>query len=266
MKTNKFFAALLMGAAVVACTPKAEATAEDNEISETIEEIVKEKSAKDYLPSKAKVDSVSYLIGINFGSFIKGYNFGDVNYKQVVKGIKDFVAAKGNQRDPDFGEQFKVNPDKMNELFNEYLENRHNYTLLVNKDKEEKFLASNKKNEGVVETASGLQYRIIDEGNDNKPSPVDTVWVKYKGTLLDGTVFDQTAEDAEPVRMLLNRVVKGWTEGLQLIGEGGEIDLYIPSDLGYGERGNQGIEPNSTLIFNVKLDKVGKVAPAAEEE
>ena len=93
-----------------------------------------------------------------------------------------------------------------------------------------------------------------------KPAAQDTVWVKYCGKLLDGTVFDETAEDAEPVRMQLNRVIKGWTEGLQLVGEGGEIELYIPSNLAYGEQGNQAIEPNSTLIFNVKVDKVGKVA------
>lgn len=258
MKTNKFFAALLMGLATVACSPKAsEAAAEEGEAAN---EVVKELTAKDYVPSKSVTDSVSYLVGVNFGSFIKGYNFGDLNYSQVIKGIKDFLAAKGNQRDPEFGEQFKVNPEKMNDMFNSYLEKRHDYVLLVNKEKEDKFLAANKKKEGVVETASGLQYRIMDAGNDVVAGPQDTVWVKYQGKLLDGTVFDETKEDADPVRMTLNRVVKGWTEGLQLVGEGGKIELYIPAALGYGERGTQGIEPNSTLIFNVEVTKVGKVA------
>ena len=262
MKTNKFFAALLIGLATVACTPKAsEATGEEGEAAN---EEVKEMTAKDYVPSKAVVDSVSYLVGVNFGSFIKGYNFGDLNYKQIVAGIKDYVNAKGNQRDPEFGEQFKINPEKLNDMFNSFLENRHNFILLTNKEKEQKFLAENKKNEGVVETPSGLQYRIIDAGNDVLAGPKDTVWVKYQGKLLDGTVFDETKEDADPVRMTLNRVIKGWTEGLQLVGEGAKIDLYVPAALAYGERGNQGIEPNSTLIFNVEVTKVGKVVEEAE--
>ena len=154
----------------------------------------------------------------------------------------------------------------MSEIFNAYLEKMRDLKVLENGEKEAKFLAANAKKPGVQQTPSGLQYKIINEGNDVKPTIVDTVWVLYKGTLLDGTVFDQTKEGAEPVKMMLNRVIKGWTEGLQLIGEGGEIELYVPAALGYGQQGTQGIEPNSTLIFNVVLDKVGKLAPVATEE
>lgn len=261
MKTKFILAALMMGATVVACTPKAEVAAEGEEAVEAV------KTAKDYIPSKAVVDSVSYLIGVNFGSFIKGYDFGDVNYSQIVKGMKDFVNAKGDMRDPGFNEQFKVNPERINDMFNSYLENRHNYKLLVNKEAGEKFLAANKKNDGVVETESGLQYRIMNDGNNVHPAATDTVWVRYQGKTLDGKVFDEVKEDAEPAQLTLNRVIPGWTEGLQLIGEGGEIDLYIPANLAYGERGNQRIEPNSTLVFNIKLTKVGKfVEPEAEEK
>lgn len=251
----------MMGATVVACSPKAAETAEATD-EEAVEVV---KTAKDYIPSKAVVDSVSYLIGVNFGSFIKGYDFGDINYAQMKKGIEDFVKAKGDMRDPDFGKQFKVNPERLNDMFNEYLENRHNYKLLVNKEKGDKFLAQNKAKDGVVETESGLQYRIIEAGNDVHPTAVDTVWVRYQGKTLDGEVFDEVKEGAEDVEFVLNRVIPGWTEGIQLIGEGGKIELYIPANLAYGERGNQGIEPNSTLIFNVDLNKVGKVAPAEEE-
>jgi len=264
MKTYKFFAALMMGVAAVACAPKAAETAENAENAE--QAAPQEKTLADFTASKSQIDSVSYLMGINFGSFIKNYNFGDnLNYSQVIKGIKDFVAAKGSPRDADFGEQFKVNPDCLNDVFNKYLEQRHNYTLLLNKQKEDKFLASNAKEAGIEVAASGLQYRIIEAGNDVKAGPQDTVWVKYKGTLLDGTVFDETPEGSDPVELTLNRVVPGWTEGLQLIGEGGRIELYVPSKLGYGERGNQGIEPNSTLIFDVELTKVGKVAETPAE-
>ena len=151
----------------------------------------------------------------------------------------------------------------MNDLFNSYLEKRRSGVAMANKKKSEDFLAANAKKEGMQTTASGLQYRIIDPGNDVKPGPQDTVWVRYKGTLIDGTVFDQVAEDADPIRLTLNRVVPGWTEGMQLIGESGKVELYLPSELGYGEQGNQAIAPNSALIFNVEMTKVGKfVAPA----
>lgn len=260
MKTFKFFAAIVLGLATVACAPKAV----EGEGGETVPEKL---TAKDFAPTKADIDSVSYLLGINYGSFLKSYDFADVNYSKMVQGIKDFMNAEGMPRDPEFGEQFKINPDKMNDVLNKYLENRHNYKMVVNKEAGEKFLASNKNKEGVVETESGLQYKIVNPGSEEKIGVKDTVWVKYCGKLLDGTVFDEVPEDADAVRMQLDRVIKGWTEGMQLIGEGGEIDLFIPAELAYGEQGNQAIEPNSTLIFNVKVDKVGKyVAPVETVE
>ncbi len=252
MKKIKIFAALLMGLAVAACSGQPSG----------------DPLPKEFQPSKAQVDSVSYLLGINFGSFLKGYDFGtDLNYGEIVKGMKDFVAAKGDVRDADFAKQFKVDPNSMNDLFNSYLEKRRSGVSMMNKQKGEKFLEANGKKEGIVTTDSGLQYKILEPGNDVKPGPQDTVWVRYKGTLLDGTVFDEVAADAEPIRLTLNRVVPGWTEGLQLIGEGGKIDLYLPSELGYGEQGNQAIGPNSVLTFNVELTKVGKyVEPAPVQE
>ena len=248
---------LAMGLAVVACQPKAEQAAE-GENEAPAEVAPKEQTAKDFLPSRSELNDVSYLVGVNFGSCIKNYNFGDLNYAQIRKGMEDFLNAKGNPGQPGFEEQFRVDPNRMNELFNGFLENRRNYTLYTNRDKEEKFLAANAKKEGVKVSASGLQYRIINEGNDVKPAGADTIWVRYKGQLLDGTVFDQTPEEGEAARLYLNRVVRGWTEGLQLIGEGGEIELFIPAKLGYGDNGNRGIEPGATLIFNVSLEKVGK--------
>ena len=89
-----------------------------------------------------------------------------------------------------------------------------------------------------------------------KPGPQDTVLVRYKGTLIDGTVFDEVDAESEPIRLTLDRVISGWTEGLQLIGEGGKAQLYIPSELGYGANGSGSIEPNSTLIFDVELVQV----------
>lgn len=217
------------------------------------------------LPTAAERDSVSYLVGINFGYFIKANNFGeDLNYAEIKKGMMDFIKSEGQPNDPDFNEQFKISPDKMNELFNNYITKRNNYTAEVNKAKGEKFLEANKMKDGVVVTESGLQYKIIEPGNDVKAGPADTVYVHYTGTLIDGTEFDASDKEKEPVRMLLNRVIKGWTEGLQLVGEGGHIELYVPAELGYGQRNMGKIEPNSTLIFDVEVVKVGKV-PAVED-
>ena len=93
----------------------------------------------------------------------------------------------------------------------------------------------------------------------------DTVYVHYTGTLIDGTVFDQTLEENDAVAIPLSNVIRGWQEGLPLVGEGGHIKLYVPSELGYGSQGNPVIKPNSALVFDVKVEKVGK-APAAESE
>ena len=252
MKANKIIAVLIIGLSLAACTSKPAGDA----------------IPKEFQPARAQIDSVSYLLGINFGSFIKGYDFGsDLNFGQIMKGIKDFVYSEGNMQDPDFVKQFKIDPNEMNDLFNNYLANRQAGVAAANKQKGEKFLAANAKKEGIIETASGLQYKIINPGSEVKPGPKDTVWVRYKGTLLDGTVFDEVPADASPIRLTLNGVIPGWTEGLQLIGEGGEVELYIPSELGYGEQGNQAIGPNSTLVFNVQLSSINpyvEPAPAPE--
>ena len=155
----------MMGLAVAACTNNGETT----ETAEGEVSVVAEKTLKDYTSSKAEIDSVSYLLGINFGSFLKAYNFGDdINFSQVVKGMKDFQVAKGDMDDPEFEKQFKNAPSKLNDVFNAYLEKRHNYTMLENKQKEDKFLAENAKKDGVQVTESGLQYRIIEAGSDCK--------------------------------------------------------------------------------------------------
>ena len=153
---------------------------------------------------------------------------------------------------------FKINPYDMNRLINAYLQARANYKNEVNVVVEKKFLASNALKANVDTTASGLQYTIIAEGAEYKVQPQDTVWVNYKGTLLDGTVFDEN----DSTQFVANRVIRGWTEGLGLLGEGGKATLYIPAELAYGSRGNRSIEPNSTLIFDVEVLKVGKYVPA----
>ena len=245
MKAIKIFAAVLVAAFAISCGSQ---------------ESVKVEGVD--LPTAAEVDSVSYLIGVNFGSFLKGNNFAadlnELDMAQMKKGMQDFLKADGNPYDADFGAQFDIDPNKMGEILNGFISKKQTYKAALNLAKEKEFLAKNAKKENVDTTASGLQYTIIAEGAAEKVAPQDTVWVNYKGTLLDGTVFDEN----ENTEFVANRVIRGWTEGLGLLGEGGKAVFYIPANLAYGERGNRGIEPNSTLIFDVEVLKVGKYVPA----
>ena len=121
------------------------------------------------------------------------------------------------------------------------------------------FMEENAKNDSVVQTTSGLQYMVLKEGTGAKPGPTDTVTVHYTGRLLDGTVFDSSVERGEPASFPLDKVIPGWTEGLQLMSEGSQYRLFIPSELAYGSKGaGDQILPNSTLIFDVELIKVQK--------
>ena len=245
MKARKFLiVALALSMATVAC-------------SQNNAKLPDGTSAKDLLPSKAQIDSVSYLLGINFGSFLKSYDFGgDLNYAEMKKGILDFLGAEGDQTDSNFVKQFKVNPELMNDVFNGFLDKRAAYNAAIASAKEKEFFDSNAQKDGIKTTESGPQYKIVVPGSEVKPGPQDTVLVRYKGSLLNGTVFDEVPASEEPIRLTLDRVIPGWTEGLQLIGEGGKAVLYIPSELGYGSRGSGSIEPNSTLVFDVELVKV----------
>ena len=119
------------------------------------------------------------------------------------------------------------------------------------------FLTENAKKAGVKTTASGLQYVVTKEGTGKQPAASSVVKVHYTGKLVDGKVFDSSVERGEPIEFPLNQVIPGWTEGLQLMKEGGKATLYIPSQLGYGEQGVPGtIPPHSTLIFDVELIEV----------
>lgn len=124
-------------------------------------------------------------------------------------------------------------------------------------EKGQQFLQENAKKEGVKSTPSGLQYLVVTEGSGKSPKATDTVLVHYKGTLLDGTEFDSSYKRNQPISFPLNQVIPGWTEGVQLMKEGGKYRFFIPSNLAYGSRGAGGaIGPDETLIFDVELLKV----------
>jgi FKBP-type peptidyl-prolyl cis-trans isomerases 1 len=203
--------------------------------------------------TKADVDSLSYMIGYSFGQQIKGSDFGALSYDKILSGMKD--AIKG----------VEVDQAQFYAVLNGFMEKRMASVKEANEAEAEKFFEENGKKDGVVTTASGLQYQIVREGNGVKPLATSTIEVNYEGTTLEGEVFDSSYERGETATFPLNQVIPGWTEGLQLIDEGGEIILWIPADLAYGDRGAGGkIGPNKALKFRVELVKIQTMGEAAE--
>jgi FKBP-type peptidyl-prolyl cis-trans isomerase FklB len=203
---------------------------------------------------KDQNDKVSYSIGVNIGMNLSKAKV-SVNPEILAAGIKDAIAGKPQLTD----EQRK---DVMT-TFEKDMQQKQ-------KALGEKFLEENKKKEGVKTTASGLQYKVIKEGSGPQPKATDVVTVNYRGTLIDGTEFDSSYKRGEPATFPLDRVIKGWTEGVQLMKVGSKFQLFIPPNLGYGDRAvSPDLPANSTLIFEVELLNVkppeaaaGPAAPA----
>lgn len=182
---------------------------------------------------------------------------GDLDQKLIVKGFLDSLDGKSVMTDDDIREAIT----KLDEKVQAKMMEKEAQDAKENLEKGQKFLEENKKKEGVVTTASGLQYKIIKEGKGAKPTTEDVIHVKYKGTTIDGTVFD---EQKEPITLSLSQIIPGWIEGLQLMKEGSIFELYIPANLAYGENKlGESLKANSALIFNVELVKVEK--PVADK-
>lgn len=203
-----------------------------------------------------QIDTVSYALGMYFGNMVKSNNFGELNIKEIQRAFMDVLNGKESM----------LTEQEAGTHIQSYAMKRMAYLAERNLEEGEQFMAANKEEEGVVETESGLQYKILMEGTGISPEESDTVEVNYKGRLLDGTEFDSSYERGESAVFPLNRVIKGWTEGLQYAKEGGKIELYIPSELAYGKRGAGPIPGNSTLIFEIELIKVSKALPKDEKE
>jgi FKBP-type peptidyl-prolyl cis-trans isomerase FklB len=206
--------------------------------------------AQDKPELKDQKEKASYGIGLELGTSLKKGKM-DVNTDILLKGLKDGLSgAKPLMTE----EQVK---ETMTALQKEMMEKQAAAQKELgekNAAAGEKFLAENKKKDGVKTTASGLQYKVLKEGTGEAPKETDTVVTNYKGTLLDGTEFDSSYKRNEPATFPVNRVIKGWTEALQLMKPGSKYQLFIPSALAYGERAvGKDIGPNSTLIFEVEL-------------
>ncbi|MFV0364957.1 MAG: FKBP-type peptidyl-prolyl cis-trans isomerase [Mangrovibacterium sp.] len=202
----------------------------------------------------SQVDSVSYAIGMFIG-------------KQQAEGIKQAPGGKDLNKEVmvsafanavNEGET-KITEEEAQQVIQAYFTVQQNQAGEKNKAEGEAFLTENAKKDGVVTTASGLQYRVIKEGTGEKPTAESTVSCHYTGKLLDGTVFDSSVERGQPTEFPVNGVIPGWTEALQLMSVGSKYELFIPSELAYGERGAGGsIGANCTLIFEVELLDIKK--------
>lgn len=193
------------------------------------------------------LDSASYAFGANMASSMKNDGLGALNYDLLVKGLKDAFEGKTLLISK---EQSQL---PISNLFNGLSKKKFAANIAEGKN----FLENNKKQPGVQVTPSGLQYIVVKAGNGIKPKVTDTVLAHYKGTLLNGKQFDSSYDRNEPLSLPLNRVIAGWTEGMQLMPAGSKYKFFIPYQLAYGERGaGQDIPPYSTLIFEVELLKV----------
>jgi FKBP-type peptidyl-prolyl cis-trans isomerase FklB len=215
-----------------------------------------DKVASDLPVFTNNIDTVSYLIGNDISRSFKSNGI-DLNFELLYRGILD--AQKGCDT--------LISKEKTQAVLmafqQEMTQKRKQKETQVSGENEAKgmaFLAENKKQAGVIELPSGLQYKVITEGAGESPKPEDMVTVNYTGTLLDGTVFDATSQHGEPAKFAVNGVIPGWTEGLQLMKPGAKFKFFIPADLAYGEQKTGPIPAGSMLIFEVELLSVEKSA------
>jgi FKBP-type peptidyl-prolyl cis-trans isomerase len=190
-------------------------------------------------------DTASYALGVNMASNVKNMGMDEINLQAFAKAFQDVYA----------NEKLQITEAESNPILQTYFTSLMEKKAATSLEEGKKWLDENGKKSGVKTTASGLQYEVMNEGTGPKPTAESTVKVHYHGTGIDGKVFDSSVDRGEPVEFPLNGVIKGWTEGVQLMSVGSKYKFYIPGELAYGPRPPQGsgIAPNATLIFEVQL-------------
>lgn len=198
------------------------------------------------------MDKLSYALGLGIGQQLAQMGAASfLNVDDFAQSIRDVLEGK----------ELKVQHREAQQLVNDYFQKQEQQMRAEQAEKGkaakvegEKYLAENAKKEGIITTKSGLQYQVLREGNGKRPTARDTVKCHYEGFLIDGTVFDSSVQRGEPATFSLQQVIAGWTEGLQLMQEGGKYRFFIPYRLAYGEGGaGQMIPPYAALIFDVEL-------------
>jgi FKBP-type peptidyl-prolyl cis-trans isomerase FklB len=190
-------------------------------------------------------NNVSYAIGMSIAESLKNQNLTELDATVIAEAINDLMQGKTP----------RLSAEEANQIIHNHLEEKRSDAFMANKTEGENFLANNKSKERIQETATGLQYEILTEGDGQKPAATDVVSVHYHGTLIDGTVFDSSVQRGTPASFGVHQVIPGWTEALQLMNVGSKYRLYIPQNLAYGANPHPGgpIQPFSTLIFDVEL-------------
>lgn len=190
------------------------------------------------------MDQFSYALGMGIGRQLVQLGVENFNLNDFTQAVKD-VMKEG---------EVALSDTDAQQLIQDFFRKQSAKNAAKTKEEGEHFLLENGKKEGVVTLSSGLQYQILRKGNGRKPKATDEVECHYEGTLIDGTKFDSSYDRGGTATFPLNRVIAGWTEGLQLMQEGAKYRFFIPSGLGYGEQGaGESIPPYSTLIFDVEL-------------
>lgn len=202
-----------------------------------------------------EIDSVSYALGFQNGTFLAREGITDIDLSNYAAGLTSGLGS----------EEGELTQDEVYAVVNQYVQRLNEERSNQNQEQGASFLEENKSKEGVMVTESGLQYKILEEGDGESPTAENIVRVNYEGRLIDGEVFDSSYDRGQPAEFPLNQVIPGWTEGVQLMKEGATYEFYIPSELAYASRPPQGspIGPNETLIFKVELLEV-KDAPSSE--
>jgi FKBP-type peptidyl-prolyl cis-trans isomerase FklB len=195
-----------------------------------------------------EMEKVSYSLGVNVAKSVKSQGLESIDSDAIAKAFKDVFE----------GNTLEISEEEANIVLQDYFGKLANEKQKANVEAGQKFLDENAKREGVVTTATGLQYEVLKEGSGDSPKETDNVTVHYHGTLIDGTVFDSSVDRGQPATFPVNGVIPGWVEALQLMNPGAKYKLFIPSNLAYGERGAGGaIGPNATLVFEVELISIG---------